>query len=830
MSKASYLSLCLKGVALVFLTWLVGAPCRSFAGESGGLPDQARADFEWFSTLGFPEVKGRPYVKVATGEYWQSQGELVPHNTYLTAFLLATNADSFRVVTRELIERTFFTTNAAAPAHARVGYEVVNLSNEVAKVLIELKTPPEDDLAAWGRRFGERLSERAQVFALGWACWRNGFDGLAQELYEQAQVISKRNRRQPPATFRDGLAQDLAYAKMWGAVSDFGDPTVTRPQLLARFEAILTNYPHTDQVPRAAGTAARLKLMIAEDAAHAATGRTNLSELTVTQQVAELIFRLRDQNGHQYMQPGSCDIFASRSGDTHTPAHQLVALGYAAVPQLIAAFDDPTFTRSVGYHRNFYFSHNVLTVGDCAQIILQSISGKSFYHVRGATSDQMKAGQISPARQAAEAWWVEFQQKGEQQMLVEGVVAAGNESQAMARMLVERYPEVAPDALIRGAEANTNTWIRSRLIEEMAGFSTPEIVAFLRRELRNGPALKTRVVAAYGLRQRPAERDAAITAMIREWQTNAFATETERDEAEDLVEFLAETDSVAAMEALRQDWKQRPIELRLKVVDEVLEPFSNQAEDRSAAVFAAAEACLVAALEDTEARLGMSGSRGGKSYSDPRVCDMAAWRLADKWPDRYTFDITASLSKRNRQRVVCLNTWRRAHGQAELPVPSLPATRVPPEQANRVTRIEWVKDSAPGRRDFIARLEALQDKALEAKALVEFLASFAAHGGTNVYGLELMAIKEAELTGVLLQVRWLPGKLPQEPKDWSMVERVDLGVKNVYNLTGGLSAESDADSEHWSDLRKAITKVLAARPEEPFEISIHLSVEEEDSP
>jgi hypothetical protein len=157
---------------------------------------------------------------------------------------------------------------------------------------------------------------------------------------------------------------------------------------------IPANYPHSEYCERARQTAAVLKRMIAEDEAHAKAGTIEFDTLS-NDQVRELIFRLRDQNGHQFSQPGSCDIFEDWHGNTNTPAHQLVRLSYAAVPQLIAALNSDTLTRSVGYWRDFTFSHNVLTVGDCCEAILQRITGKSFFVATTTSSYMTKDGKAS---------------------------------------------------------------------------------------------------------------------------------------------------------------------------------------------------------------------------------------------------------------------------------------------------------------------------------------------------------------------------------------------------------------------------------------------------
>jgi hypothetical protein len=74
-------------------------PCCA-RGQS--LTPEALTNFQWFSTLGFPDVKGCPLVRVATGRYSQTY-DAPPTNSYLTAYVLATNASSFNVVETDLL-------------------------------------------------------------------------------------------------------------------------------------------------------------------------------------------------------------------------------------------------------------------------------------------------------------------------------------------------------------------------------------------------------------------------------------------------------------------------------------------------------------------------------------------------------------------------------------------------------------------------------------------------------------------------------------------------------------------------------------------------------
>ncbi len=59
------------------------------------------------------------------------------------------------------------------------------------------------------------------------------------------------------------------------------------------------------------------------------------------------------------------------------PADRLIALGFDAVPSLIATLDDTRLTRAYGGRGSY-----VLRYGDAAVQILEVIAGQSFYNRR----------------------------------------------------------------------------------------------------------------------------------------------------------------------------------------------------------------------------------------------------------------------------------------------------------------------------------------------------------------------------------------------------------------------------------------------------------------
>lgn len=58
---------------------------------------------------------------------------------------------------------------------------------------------------------------------------------------------------------------------------------------------------------------------------------------------------------------------------------------------------------------------------------------------------------------------------------------------------------------------------------------------------------------------------------------------------------------------------------------------------------------LLAALDDTQTQTGVQGTFDDVPYQEPRVCDMAALVFAKRWPGKYTFQWSASITARDVQ-------------------------------------------------------------------------------------------------------------------------------------------------------------------------------------
>jgi len=669
---------------------------ESLAGEvayASALTPADRKAIAWFDSLGFPDLAGKKCVRVATGKAMRI-GDAPWQNSYRVAFLLEEHGESFTVFAFDLSTKIYTKTPAETAEAYRVGYEVLDLKQFATAQLASLRGS--DDADNYFQQYSERISHRPEVFVLARACAANGHDGVAHELIAEAAKLSVHwgpDEARQAKGLVEKLSADVAHSRMWQAVEAFGDASIGREELLLRFQFIVEHFPRSEYSDRARRTTELLAQMIEEDRVHARENRKPLEEMTIDERVAELIFQLRDQNG-QPSYHGTCDIF-NVYPDERSPAHDLVDIGFDAVPQLIEAVDDRRFTRSVDGRDYFFFSHHALRVGDCAARILARIAGRKFDVGGYAHAARVENGRESAKKRQIKAWWADVQRKGEKQVLIEGVAAADRNALSQANRLLDKYPDDALEPIVRAARAAAEPGIRRWLVEALGQITGDGPVPFLLEELEKGPHLSSRVAAADCLHQR--QRPEAVPAMIAEWQRITKAARARpaprgpvrgmllprEDGKVELIGFLAYCDDASAIRALTDNFSCHPIDLRMNAVEAIggyghlgaefivghlLDPELHGSADRRE-LADAVETFLVAALEDTGQQLGMSGSWGGEPFRDPRICDIAGHVLSQGLPEKYTFDLEADLHERDRQRIAAINVWRRERKLPLLEVP-----------------------------------------------------------------------------------------------------------------------------------------------------------------
>ena len=631
----------------------------------GEAPAQKGFDeaIQWYDSLGYPDIDDKPFVKVATAP-WHPAGLEPPHNTYLHGFLIDQLDADFSVFTLSSATRKFTSTAPDVRENRRVGYEKVDL-NDFARTLAD------NALVRQGNRSPEIASKMVESFTLARLCKARGLYDLARRLWKQSTQAPRVSGG--GGTKLQRLQLEFAHVQMWCALNAFADPKVSRKDLLDRFRHIFKHYANSPHHKRAKYTLLMLTRMVREDEQHAKAKR-DFDTLPKEQQISDLIFRLRDQCALPDPLFKTDNVFADRRGDK-SPAHRLRAIGLEAVPQLLVALEDDRFTRSVANRTEPAISHRILRVGDAAQQILSEIAGRRFRPMFGGMRDRGVAEDwgIPTVKEQARQWWDTVQRLGEKQTLVLGIEEGDLNAISQSRMLIEKYPDAAFDAIRTGIANSKESWVHRQLIQILCSLDDERAHDVLVDVLKNGSDLRGRIEIARRLSKRGSAQ-LATEAMMRAWQRLPKQDLMARDHIPSLARFFVEANSADAIQTITNDYAKLGVKVRFNLIDVIgsaglplFMPASQQIklnENTKRAI----ETLLFRALDDPDRLYGVSGSRRGIRFSDPRLCAMAAYYLAER-DDAYKFDFAAPLMRRDRMMISVKNVYRKRHGMDLLPVP-----------------------------------------------------------------------------------------------------------------------------------------------------------------
>ena len=830
----------------------------------------------WLDELGYQDLSKAAVVNVATGQ-WYKSGDEPEKNTYIIGFLTAEEGENFTVVDLTGEQTTYAKKVNVAPFEA-VFFERQDLKEVVkARLESEKKNKPDDHWA----RFGEMTSEPFETVFLARACASQGLNKEAHELFELANRQWKERDREKAISLIEFLKKDQAHTRMWRAVLAFGTPKISRPKLLAQFEDITKHFPESKHVERAQKTVDLLKKMIEEDKAHAAKQILPLDELEGEALIAELIYQLRNQNGQQWSQPGACDIFLDERGE-ESPAAKLVTLGFPAVPQLIEVLEDQGFTRSVGYHRNFYFSHHVLRVGDCAERILCRIAGRNFYQRTYTNGAMAKDGQATSIKKQIEAWWKEVKTKGEEQVLIEAVMTGDDNSSNQAQVLVKKYPDSAVEAIRKGLAKSTREWTSKRLIAVLAQHGSDKAEELIRQQLLNGKKLPIRITAAQAL-MRTGRSQLAIERMLHEWKN--YSPDATRDYSFDdpegqIAVFLLHAGSSQAVKSVTERFP----ELLARTKFEVINSLSDADLNLDQAYVDAVEAFLVESLQATD-EVSMSGSYGDQSFSNPRVCDIAGYVLTKNWPEIYSCRLDGTERERDAERFTAINHWRSANGLKPIKVSKPFVVKLIPNEitAPLIEKIasneskdacekalkqlaklgpgaieaaeklsSKIEDSHPFAKQvrqltmdlpntitvtsmdnksetvtqaWLVKVPQLKGQTFSSEMLIGLLTEFAKE--RPCAGVRIKAIRDGNDNGVELNVEWIgtPAKRGGSQQSWNKDVNVMLGRQHLNHSVGSSSLDYATKSGSYGDLKAAVDKSLAS-PDKHMRVVVSLVIDE----
>ncbi len=772
---------------LAFCALIAVTPCG--AEDYASPKDEIAAAVTWYDSLQWPDVLGKPYVEVTLTD---SKSELRwrPRRT-MRGFLLSEDDKAYHVFcdgATQCILKSPLPGLADLPAEARELGPTSAVENEIK----ELRHTQSDDRGFHTPYFPSGwLRTYPHLFVLARCFARQGRTDLAEKLDKELTIrlvqIPVKSISQEP-NFAIAIKKWIGNAAMLEAINGFGDVSLTRPQLLRQFERLARDFSGGGSNEETASFVERLRTMIAEDEAHTKPARP-IEVMSDDEKARELIFRLRDEDGLQKsyslvanwlettafirgpLRPGS---LLTRTpvepfGPDDSPAHQLIRLGPAAVPALIATLDDERLSRCVERGQQSAEMRRdpwnaVLTVGDCAETILFYISGRHFGKAFGDRGSLPKGGQVASTRAQAEQWWRERQEKGEKQMLIQGVRLADRDSLEQARHLAVLDPSAAVQALAAGIETSKSLEGRIALIREIATIPGEAATRTLYELMKSGIHLGDRVSAAAGLWQR-GETSVAAT-VIREWEkwkpsTLPYVPNDEDTETLELIDFLASCGDNAALHALDTRFSSLPVETKFLVIESGSNSNFDRTEVESKPLPAEFEALrenlIVKALDDKVQRFRYSGGRNGVSLTNPRVCDMAACALAELQPARYAFKGGVTRFERDVQIAQMRNSWRSTHGLAPLPLPKSASHDAvgAEEDRNAVVSCEW--SGGPP----LSTLPIAVGQTLTGGDFVKTVLYLHHHLPKDCIGFTLSSERDRNQSGIMVEIEWLHGPPPE---------------------------------------------------------------------
>ena len=148
------------------------------------LPDEARVCYDWFATLGFPEVKDAEWAEVK--QTFDSLNGDEGGTRKMHGFILDDEDNHFSVLLPDLTVKRMQRGVSNTEFEIRGTFEERDFGAWAAEQLKALKNPSKDGF----RRFGAHLGHKTETFALSYFCWRRGESDLAAQLYAEAEKLT----------------------------------------------------------------------------------------------------------------------------------------------------------------------------------------------------------------------------------------------------------------------------------------------------------------------------------------------------------------------------------------------------------------------------------------------------------------------------------------------------------------------------------------------------------------------------------------------------------------------------------------------------------------
>ncbi|MCC6488051.1 MAG: hypothetical protein IT364_11180 [Candidatus Hydrogenedentes bacterium] len=277
------------------------------------------------------------------------------------------------MLTDDLTPHTY---NKAAPTTAPSSWSPLNLLlRTVAPADLEAQLralcKPDAEMRPDGFPTKEATQPEPATRALmAHAAWQKGFTKYCEPVITGDLV----HQKEGPEKYVAAVMEDLAWRHFLRGVNllMFAD----RKEVLPHLRLALQLSPNGEHAKDAKDLLHRLEKMVTEDASPPIAPRNPL-EMPEPARAQYFVSQLRDLRCQQWAQPGDIALYGVASvPDKSLPTSQLLEMGMAAVPTLIASLEDDTPTRTVYHWRDFDKHRVVWRISDFAYAILCDITKK----------------------------------------------------------------------------------------------------------------------------------------------------------------------------------------------------------------------------------------------------------------------------------------------------------------------------------------------------------------------------------------------------------------------------------------------------------------------
>lgn len=819
--------------------------------------------FAWFDAIGYQKSLAAPFIMVDT---WYAEGGKKSSQERAYGFLLSQDKASFTYMNLDLA--THRQTFGPSYASGRSGnFQKVNFEKWLPQKLAHVRASQKwDKVDQW--RFSNKIDSPINLLILARVAEQRGLRDASKAFFESAKYATLLYSGSPPKPAVEQIKNQIRDCVGHLRQTALADPDVPWTAALAGVKDYLARFSSGEYVEWAREVLPNLERVAKESAEPRVK---DIDSLPLDARVAELVFLLREQRGRQWIHPGECDVFVDDRGEK-SPAHQLVRIGYTAVPQLIAVLADPRPTRSSQSLDRHTPQGSVLAVGDVAAQVLTKIANRRFDASLDRTMTPETRRKVVQA--TAHAWWREAKAKGELQVLVEAVEKGDYGSIAAADRLVRAFPSDALNAISKGLARAEESSVASSFVHILRDLKDTRLAAFAREQFLNGKHLETRLAAV----QLPVDWDPEFLVDRLIGELRGMRKEHDQYSCGELIEILAATGRARAINAIAADYPKLGVDCRWDLITEFLsgpeiDPTYGWSlpttPAQKAEFMKALEAVLVLGLGDTEVNVGAGGSYGDYEYSDPRICDGAVRSIAECFPKKYRYRATKTGLQANSLRLTMLNIWRKENGLSPLALPQYPKIglvtlskvdallnqaetaksdvsrkaaissirrlglgalprladrsaktrdlhlrQLAATMANQVSQVE-VSNKATLNAPLVARLKRLKGEVLSARLISRELSWFAKNWPKSLGKLSLTAERDDTITGVRLEVTLLAPTSARRAADmWSTTISVDVNQDNYYYSSGG------GDSIVTGEFELGLQKALKSGPREIIKLNL----------